>query len=147
ISLRRPTAEQGGWRRTILIALAAAILRLVLGAVVESVTAHFWPPIKGPAGSENIVHDWKVALQWLALVWTFAAFGEEISYRGYIFTRCADLSGRTNKSYWLALLPTALLFGFGHYYKGPAGILDSTIAGLILGTVYVLSKRNFWACV
>src|SRR5258708_2545333 len=59
VSLRRPTAEQGGWRRTILIAIAAAILRIALGAAVESVTAHFWPPINGPTGYNEIAHNWK----------------------------------------------------------------------------------------
>ncbi len=39
----------------------------------------------------------------------------------------------------------ALLFGFGHYYKGPAGVLDSTYSGLVLGCAYLLSGRNLWA--
>ncbi len=38
----------------------------------------------------------------------------------------------------------SVLFGYGHYYKGPSGILDSGIAGLILGTAYLLSGRNLW---
>jgi membrane protease YdiL (CAAX protease family) len=41
----------------------------------------------------------------------------------------------------------AVLFGFGHYFKGPAGIVDSGIAGLILGAAYLLARRNLWACV
>src|ERR1022692_234217 len=33
------------WRRTVLFALAAAALRILLGtAVIEPLTAHFWPP-------------------------------------------------------------------------------------------------------
>ncbi len=36
-------------------------------------------------------------------------------------------------------------FGFGHYYKGPPGVLDSTYSGLVLGAVYLLSGRNLWA--
>jgi len=39
----------------------------------------------------------------------------------------------------------AVLFGFGHYYKGPAGVLDSTYSGLVLGGAYLLSGRNLWA--
>ena len=36
------------WRRTILFALAAAALRILLGAlVIDPVTAHFWPPAVG----------------------------------------------------------------------------------------------------
>jgi len=41
-------------------------------------------------------------------------------------------------------------FGFTdvkHYYKGPSGIIDSGVAGLILGTAYMLSGRNLWASI
>jgi uncharacterized protein len=40
-----------------------------------------------------------------------------------------------------------VLFGLGHYYKGPAGILDSGMAGVILGVAYLMSGRNIWTCV
>jgi membrane protease YdiL (CAAX protease family) len=42
----------------------------------------------------------------LAIVWTFAAFGEEMGYRGYLLTRAADLGNRTAWAYWIALIPT-----------------------------------------
>jgi membrane protease YdiL (CAAX protease family) len=41
----------------------------------------------------------------------------------------------------------SVLFGYGHYYKGASGIIDSGIAGLILGTAYMLAGRNLWACI
>jgi len=141
IGLGRPKS----WKLTIGIAVAAAALRIGLGQVVETVCARFWPPIKGPAGSEAIHADWKQALLWLAIIWTFAAFGEEISYRGYLLTRAADLGKRTALAYWLAVVATSILFGYGHYYKGPAGVVDSTVAGLILGTAYMLNGKNMWA--
>jgi uncharacterized protein len=43
------------------------------------------------------------------------------------------------------MIPVSVLFGFGHYYKGPSGVLDSTYSGLVLGTAYLLSGRNLWA--
>jgi membrane protease YdiL (CAAX protease family) len=144
MGFRRPAS----WQRTILIALAAAALRILLSAlVVDPVTAHFWPPAKAPAGMNEIAGNIKVALQWFLLVWTFAAFGEEIGYRGYLMNRAADAGGRSKFAYWLGVVLVSVLFGYGHYYKGPAGIVDSGMAGLILGTVYVLSGRNLWACI
>jgi membrane protease YdiL (CAAX protease family) len=143
IGLSRPPS----WLRVILIALAAAVLRLVAGGAVESLAAHIWPPIKAPGGANQIAgHPW-VALKWLGIVWTFAAFGEEVSYRAYLVTRAADLGNRSRLAYALAVVAVAVLFGFGHYYKGPAGILDSAVAGLILGAVYLIARRNLWACV
>src|SRR5262249_29541113 len=78
---------------------------------------------------------------------TFAAFGEEIAYRGYLLAREADLGKRSTAAYWVGIVLVSVLFGVGHFYKGPAGILDSGIAGLILGAAYLLSGRNLWASV
>jgi membrane protease YdiL (CAAX protease family) len=136
------------WRRTILFAIAAAALRILIGAlVIEPVTAHFWPPTVAPSGSNEIQGHAIVALQWLLLIWTFAAFGEEIGYRGYLLTRAAEVGGRSSAAYWVGNIIVAVLFGFGHYYKGPSGILDSGMAGLILGAAFILSKRNLWVCI
>ena len=136
------------WRRTVLYALAAAALRILLGAlVIDPVTAHFWPPAIAPSGSNEIAGHWMVALQWLGIVWTFAAFGEEIGYRGYLLNRAADAAGRSKAAYWAAVVVVAVLFGYGHYYKGPSGIVDSGMAGLVLGAAYVLSGRNLWVCI
>jgi hypothetical protein len=84
---------------------------------------------------------------WLGIVWTFAALGEEVSYRGYLLTRAADMGRRSRTAYWVSMIAVSVLFGFGHYYKGPSGILDSGIAGLLLGTAYLLSGRNVWASI
>ena len=136
------------WRRTALIALAAAVARLVLGAVViDHLTARFWPAAVAPSGVEAITGNVGVALRWLLIVWTFAAFGEEISYRGYLLTRAADVGARSKTAYWVAVLMVSVLFGIGHYYKGPSGMIDSGMAGLILGTAYLLSGRNLWVCI
>ena len=144
MGFKRPAS----WMRIILIALAAAALRLLLGSfVVEPLAGHFWPPIVAPVGSEQITGNIKVALLYLLLVWTFAAFGEEVSYRGYLLTRAADLGGRTTTAYWLAVIVVSVLFGYGHFYKGPVGIIDSGVAGLILGAAYIISGRNLWASI
>jgi len=144
MGFRRPAS----WSRLVLIALAAATLRIILGdLVIEPLAGHFWPPIVAPAGTEAVSGNVGQALVWLLLVWTWAAFGEEVGYRGYLLTRAADLGGRTTAAYWIGIVVVAVLFGYGHYYKGPVGILDSGVAGLILGAAYMLSGRNLWASI
>jgi membrane protease YdiL (CAAX protease family) len=136
------------WRRTVLFALAAAAVRILVGSVViDPVTARFWPPAKAPSGTENMAGHLTQALGWLLLVWTFAAFGEEIGYRGYLLRRAADIGRRTSAAYWIGAVVVAVLFGYGHYYKGPAGIVDSGMAGLVLAAAYILSGRNLWVCI
>ncbi len=144
IGFKRPES----WKWIVLIALFAAVLRVVLGnVVIEPLATHFWPPIHPPAGAEHITGNLKLALLYLLIVWTFAAFGEEISYRGYLTIRAADIGGRSGAAYWIATILVSVLFGYGHYYKGPTGILDSSVAGLILGSAYILAGRNLWVAV
>lgn len=143
-ALSRPSS----WLRTALMALAAAALRILLGTlVIRPLTAHFWPPILSPADSDGIQGHPLVALEWLLVVWTFAAFGEEVAYRGYLLTRAAEAGGLSRLAWGAAIFVSAVLFGYGHYYKGPSGMVDSGFAGLILAGSFVLSRRNLWVCV
>jgi CAAX protease family protein len=136
------------WGRVLLIAVAAAALRIIIGQfLVEPLTGLFWPAPAAPAFANEITGNLKVALLALLLVWTFAAFGEEIAYRGYLLTRAADIGGKSITAYWIGIVFVSILFGYGHYYKGPSGIIDSGIAGLILGTAFMLADRNLWACI
>lgn len=144
IGFKRPHS----WLRLLAIAVAAALLRIVLGElVVEPLAQQFWPPPIAPGMAAQIPGNGKAALSALLLIWTFAAFGEEIAYRGYLITRAADLGARSTLAYWTGMIFVSILFGLGHYYKGPAGIVDSTFAGLILGSAYLLARRNLWVCI
>ena len=144
MGFKRPAS----WTRVVLIALAAAALRILLGEfVIDPLTGRFWPPAIAPAGAGAITGSIRDALRWLLIVWSFAAFGEEIAYRGYLLTRAADLGRRSTVAYWLGMVFISVLFGYGHFYKGPAGIIDSGVAGLILGSAYLLSGRNLWTCI
>jgi CAAX protease family protein len=144
IGLKRPES----WMRVLLIALAAAAVRIVGGELVISPLAQkFWPPAIAPAGSENLAGNLNLTLRYLGLAWIWAALGEEISYRGYLLHRAAEIGGKSNAAYIIAMILVSILFGFGHYYKGPTGVVDSTFSGLILGTAFLLAKRNLWASI
>lgn len=143
LPFRRPDS----WKRLVLIAFVAAAARILLGQLVEPLTARFWPPIVGPAGMNTIAGHPGAALKWLAIIWTWAAFGEEFAYRGYLLTRAADLGKGSRAAYLVGMIFVAVLFGYGHYYKGPAGVVDSGVAGLVLGAAYLVAGRNLWACV
>jgi membrane protease YdiL (CAAX protease family) len=135
------------WRRVLLLALGFVVVRWTAGFAIEAVTAHIWPPIAAPKGADQIVGHPMAALAALGIVWTFAAFGEEISYRGFILGRAAQALGGGRAAWIAGVALSGALFGLGHFYKGPAGILDSSVAGLLLGTVYLLSGRCLWTCI
>jgi membrane protease YdiL (CAAX protease family) len=139
-------ATPRSWGRTVALAVAAAVV-LQMGSelIVQPVAHLIWHTPEQVSSVFGSGMSARKVLLTLGVVWTFAAFGEELGYRGYLLTRIADLGNRSQVAYVIAMLCVAVLFGFGHYYKGPAGVLDSTYSGLVLGTAYLLSGRNLWA--
>jgi membrane protease YdiL (CAAX protease family) len=141
-------ARPASWGRAAAIGLGAAVLRILLGDhVVFPIAGRFWPPEKPPELAEKISGDLLWALLALLIVWTLAAFGEEFVYRGYLLARAAQAGGGSPAAHAAAVALTSILFGYGHAYKGPAGILDSGVAGLVLGAAFQVSGRNLWACI
>jgi membrane protease YdiL (CAAX protease family) len=84
----------------------------------------------------------KFALLMIALVWVFAAFGEELVYRGYLMNRMADLGRGTRTAWIVSLLVTSAIFGLTHYHQGLTGIAEEGSDGLILGLLYLACRRN-----
>lgn len=41
----------------------------------------------------------------------------------------------------------SILFGYGYYYKGASGVIDSGVAGPVLEAAYMLAGRNLWASI
>ncbi len=140
IGLARPES----WRKTLVWVLGASLLWAVLGLLVVE------PLVARLAGTPNLEQLASVEgnslalLGWLLLNWTLVAFGEEIVYRGYLMNRFADLFGRTRLGWALGLCLSAVLFGFAHQQQGLAGMLERVVSGLILGGLYLASRRNLW---
>ena len=144
VGLRKPAS----WAKTLLWALLAAALIVVLSDVVVGPTAEKFLGTQHESKALEISTPSLLgALRMLALIWTFAAFGEEMGYRGYLMTRAADVGNRSTAAYIAALILVSILFGYGHFYKGPAGVIASTTSGLVLGAAYLLSRRNLWVAI
>ena len=84
-------------------------------------------------------------LLWLVIVWTAAAFGEEMFFRGYLITRLQQVLPGTLPGHLLAVVIPALIFGYGHfYYQGWRGAVVTGAIGLAFGAMFLLFKRNLW---
>jgi len=81
----------------------------------------------------------------LVLVWTLAAFGEELVYRGYLMNRVSELMGGGNWAWTLSLVAVSVLFGVAHLYQGISGVATVIAASLMYGGLYLWSGRNLWA--
>jgi membrane protease YdiL (CAAX protease family) len=144
VGLTRPAS----WGRTVALGAGVGIFLQVLSEFVTEplLTAITHQP---PDVSEfrPLVGNVKLCLLYLVLVWTLAAFGEEMTYRGYVLNRAADLGDRRPWAWAAGLLLVTALFGFGHSYQGLTGMIDTGIHGLLLGVLYLASGRNLWVCV
>ena len=115
MGFKRPVS----WRRIVVIALAAAALRILLGQfVIEPVTGFFWPAPVAPELANEITGNVKIALFALLIVWTFAAFGQEVAYRGYLLTRAADVGNRSAPAYWIGILSSPFCLATAIITKG-----------------------------
>jgi membrane protease YdiL (CAAX protease family) len=76
---------------------------------------------------------------WLSLT---AGICEEFLYRGLLMTLLAAAFGM-----WPAILISSLVFGLGHAYQGPLGVLRTGFVGLVLALVVALTGSLFVAMI
>jgi len=149
---RRPWSSVGlcrprSWWVVLGVAVLAAVLLGLKDAVTEPLAHWIWhqqektPSLFADQYRHNALH----AAASLGVVWTFAAFGEELAYRALLLRRAADALNGSGIGYAAAVVLSSVLFGFGHFFKGPAGVFDSTVSGLILAAAYWVARRNLWA--
>jgi len=76
---------------------------------------------------------------WLSVT---AGICEEFIYRGILMGLLASSLG-----IWPAILISSLVFGIGHSYQGPVGVLRTGLVGLVLAIVVTLTGSLFVAMV
>lgn len=144
VGLERPAS----WTRTLAIGIATGVLLQVLSEwVTEPLIERITGQVADVSEFRPLVGNVKLLLLYFVIVWTLAAFGEEMVYRGYLLNRAADLGGGGALAQGAGLIFVTVLFGFGHSYQGLAGMIDTGLHGLILGAVYLASGRNLWASI
>ncbi|MEY2564085.1 MAG: protease family protein [Verrucomicrobiota bacterium] len=79
----------------------------------------------------------------LALI-IVAGFGEETVFRGWMFERLGRLLGRARWAKVLTVLITSVWFGALHYPEQRlAGAQQAVIFGLVIGTIFAITRRIF----
>ena len=141
VGLRRPRS----WGQTLLFGTACGVLLQLLSLyalepLVERLTGKL-PDVKQ---FEMVVGNPSMLLIMLLLVWTMAAFGEEMVHRGYLMNRWAELFGEGRAAWAAALILTSIVFGLVHFYQGPSGMITTAVLGLAYGVLYLLAGRNLW---
>jgi uncharacterized protein len=144
-----PSAKRRGWWQLAGFhcggaCLDGAALQTLSALVIEPSIAALTGEKTDLSSFAGLVGNLPSALQMLALIWTLAAFGEEPAYRGYVLERMATLGGKSPTAYLVAMITVAALFGIGHWYQGPGGVVSTAFSGLFFGALYLASGRNLW---
>lgn len=80
----------------------------------------------------------------LVAAWVTAALGEELLFRGFLMNELADLLGGGGQGWAASAVLTSAVFGAGHFYQGPGGMLATGVIGLVLAAAYLAADRNLW---
>jgi len=102
----------------------------------------YWPDL---STFDELVGSGQLLLVYLGLNWVLAAFGEEMVWRGYALPRAAQFCGSGTRAWVIALIVVNLGFGLAHLYQGPSGMIQATVAGVLLGVLYLATGRNLVA--
>jgi membrane protease YdiL (CAAX protease family) len=136
------------WKNTLLLAVLGGIVFQALSLyVVEPILGELTGDIPDVSVFRPLVGDLQQLIVWLVISWTFAAFLEEMIYRGYFMHRFADLFKRSKTGWIVGLILANVLFGFGHMYQGTSGMIATGISGLVFAGLFFASKKNLWAAI
>lgn len=136
------------WKRTLFLALFVGIVFQALSLyVVEPFLGKLTGNIPDVSVFRPLVGNVPQLFFFLGVSWTFAAFGEEMIYRGYFMHRFADLFYRSNTGFIIGVILSNLLFGFGHMYQGLSGMIITGLTGLLFAGLFFATNRNLWAAI
>jgi membrane protease YdiL (CAAX protease family) len=123
---------------------AAVVILFLLPLVLRPIAlAMSWPP-QHTERLGDLRDTWRYLLFLIPIGWGTAAFGEEMLYRGFIYTRLVLLFRESRVGRMVAGVGQAALFGAVHLYLGPRGALNAFAIGLLSSAVYELSGRDLW---
>jgi membrane protease YdiL (CAAX protease family) len=139
---RTPWREIGytrpkNWTTAIVAGIAGgAALKVVMKALVMPLLGA--PPIN--EYYHFLAHNPAAVPSMLYLIITGAGFGEETTFRGYLFERFGKLFGHSAAAKATTVVITALWFGFSHYAtQGVPGTEQAIVTGLIFGGCFAVT--------
>jgi membrane protease YdiL (CAAX protease family) len=135
--------KKRSWLRILALgSLAAVALEAIDLFVSQPLLVHLTGRPPNLSGFRPIFGGIVPLLAELAVVWTLAAFGEEMIWRGYLMNRLAEV-GKSTRIAWIAsMLAVNIAFGLAHSYQGMTGMIDAGFIGLLLGLLYLAAGRD-----
>jgi membrane protease YdiL (CAAX protease family) len=131
-----------GWGSVIGGAITAAVLAFMLvqwqavGRLDQQGKERLERQLSGAAALIPRTESEHRVFRWLAIT---AGICEELLYRGYLIWYFGNWVGP-----WAAAAVGAVVFGLGHFYQGPAGVVKTGGVGLLAGLLYLATGSLLW---
>jgi CAAX protease family protein len=125
-----------------LLAIAGFIIGSIIMANITGI------PESSDMSSYDYLKDniWMLFLT-LSGVFIVSSFGEEVIYRAFLINRISELGLNSKKGKIIAIIFSAIIFGFAHYSWGSMGIVQTAFMGLALGFCYIYLKKKIWVLI
>lgn len=142
--LRRPRS----WGRTLLLAAGGVIaIHVFVGRILSPLVIDLTNQPIDISRFDALRGNLAALISGLIIVWTLAAFGEEMVFRGYILNRLASLFKSRRTGLVVGLLLSSILFGIGHLYQGISGVILTGVVGVIYALAYLADRCNLWVSI
>lgn len=141
--LQRPAS----WLRTLGLGLLATVGCLVIMILLNGILASFTEAEPDLGRFQDMKDNPLMLGVGLVSAWFIAAIPEEMINRGFILTRLSKAFGGSHTAWILCSFFSSMVFGLGHYYQGPIGVLMTGLVGFLFCLVFLGVKRNLWVCI
>ena len=138
-----------GWPKVV-VTLRQALIVFVCAAIAFALGSVVAANIVGiPEGADFQSYEYLqgnlgMLLLSLSGVYVVSAFGEEVLFRGYLMTRCAEFFDDQKLGNRIAILLSTVVFALIHYDWGVMGIIQTGCMGFVLAYAYLRVHRNLW---
>ncbi len=126
-----------------LLVFALAVAGFIIGSIIMANITGI-PETSNMSGYDYLKDNIGMLLLTLGGVYIVSSFGEEVIYRAFLINRISQIGLDTKTGGIIALILSAIIFGFAHYEWGSMGIAQTGFMGLALGICYVKFKKRLW---
>ncbi|WCL55174.1 CPBP family intramembrane glutamic endopeptidase [Gimibacter soli] len=142
LGFRRPES----WLKTLGLAVLVFGIYIVALSAMQGVADHFFEDVGTSGRFDHVEGNLVAYLILMGVIWTHAAFFEELIYRAFFINRLGTALGGSRVALLVAVVLSGSFFGYRHLvYQGMHGALMTGAVGVAFGLVYLwFGRRNMW---
>lgn len=129
-----------GLREFRIIILAYVFLELLMDFLIQPAVSFAFNEPADYTSFKIIEGKTGLYIKWLFNMWISAAVGEELLFRGYVFSQLKRIIGDRKV---IIVITSAVLFSLPHLYQGLSGLAMTFLFGIFFALLYN-KYQNIW---